>query len=50
MKDDSSASDVSRREPMESTLDELPSSHLSADSLKAMYRGNAERLFPRFKT
>jgi predicted TIM-barrel fold metal-dependent hydrolase len=37
-------------EPMESTLDELPSSHLSPDVLKAMYRGNAERLFPRFKT
>jgi len=37
-------------EPMESTLDELPESHLSPDVLKAMYRGNAERLFPRFKS
>ena len=36
-------------EPMESTLDELPSSHLSPAVLHASYRGNAERLFPRLK-
>ena len=37
-------------EPMESTLDELPSSKLSPDVMLALNRGNAERLFPRFKT
>jgi len=36
-------------EPMESTLDELPKNKLSPDVLKALNRGNAERLFPRFK-
>jgi 6-methylsalicylate decarboxylase len=37
-------------EPMESTLDELPKNKLSPAVLQAMYRGNAERLFPRFKS
>lgn len=37
-------------EPMESTLDEMPASRLSAEVLRALYRGNAERLFPRFRT
>lgn len=37
-------------EPMESTLDELPKNKLSPAVLHAMYRGNAERLFPRFRT
>jgi len=37
-------------EPMESTLDHLPENHLAPDVLKAMYRGNAERLWPRFKS
>lgn len=37
-------------EPMESTLDELPKSKLSPESMRALNRGNAERLFPRFKS
>jgi 6-methylsalicylate decarboxylase len=37
-------------EPMESTLDNLPSDDLSPEILKAQARGNAERLFPRLKT
>jgi predicted TIM-barrel fold metal-dependent hydrolase len=37
-------------EPMESTLDELPKSKLSPKVMYALNRGNAERLFPRFKT
>jgi len=37
-------------EPMESTLDELPKSKLSPEVMRALNRGNAERLFPRFKT
>lgn len=37
-------------EPMESTLDELPNSKLPTEVMQALNRGNAERLFPRFKT
>jgi predicted TIM-barrel fold metal-dependent hydrolase len=37
-------------EPMESTLDELPKSKLSPQVMRALNRGNAERLFPRLKT
>ena len=37
-------------EPMESTLDELPKSKLSPADMQALNRGNAERLFPRFKS
>lgn len=33
-----------------STLEELKRRHLPPDVLRALYRGNAERLFPRFKT
>jgi len=36
-------------EPIGSTADELPGSGLSAETLYAIDRGNAERLFPRFK-
>lgn len=36
-------------EPAESTTDEIPGLKLPADVLYAMERGNAERLFPRFK-
>jgi len=36
-------------EPIESTVDELPKSGLSPQLMKAIERGNAERLFPRFK-
>jgi len=36
-------------EPIETTVDELPASGLSQETLQAMERGNAERLFPRFK-
>jgi predicted TIM-barrel fold metal-dependent hydrolase len=36
-------------EPIETTVNELPASGLSQDVLQAMERGNAERLFPRFK-
>jgi hypothetical protein len=36
-------------EPAESTTDEIPSLKLPPDVLYAMERGNAERLFPRFK-
>jgi len=32
-----------------STLNELKESNLPPDILKVLYRGNAERLFPRFK-
>jgi len=35
--------------PMESTLDQLPNNGLSRDVLRALERGNAERLFPRLK-
>ena len=37
-------------EPMESTLRELDKAGLSPEVLRAMQRGNAERLFPRFKS
>jgi predicted TIM-barrel fold metal-dependent hydrolase len=37
-------------EPMESTVNELPGLKLSPEVLQALYRGNAERLWPRFKT
>ncbi len=37
-------------EPMESTLDPLPTNHLSPQVMQALNRGNAERLFPRFKS
>jgi len=37
-------------EPMESTLDELPASKLPPETMQALNRGNAERLFPRFKS
>lgn len=37
-------------EPMESTLRELPKSKLSPATMHALNRGNAERLFPRFKS
>ena len=37
-------------EPMESTVDELPASKLSPQVLQALYRGNAEKLWPRFKS
>jgi predicted TIM-barrel fold metal-dependent hydrolase len=37
-------------EPMESTLRELDRAGLSPELLRAMQRGNAERLFPRFKS
>jgi predicted TIM-barrel fold metal-dependent hydrolase len=36
-------------EPMESTLDQLPNDALSREVLRALDRGNAERLFPRLK-
>ena len=36
-------------EPIESTVNELPTSGLSAALIRALERGNAERLFPRFK-
>jgi 6-methylsalicylate decarboxylase len=36
-------------EPAESTTDEIPGLKLPPDVLYAMERGNAERLFPRFK-
>jgi predicted TIM-barrel fold metal-dependent hydrolase len=41
-------SDYSAEDP-KSTLDELKKRNLKPDVLKALYRGNAERLFPRFK-
>jgi hypothetical protein len=34
---------------METTVNEIPGDGLSNDTLAAMYRGNAERLFPRLK-
>jgi 6-methylsalicylate decarboxylase len=37
-------------EPIETTVDNIPTSGLSAETLQAMQRGNAEKLFPRFKT
>jgi predicted TIM-barrel fold metal-dependent hydrolase len=37
-------------EPMESTVDHLPESDLPADVQRAMYRENAERLYPRLKS
>jgi predicted TIM-barrel fold metal-dependent hydrolase len=37
-------------EPMESTLDELPKNNLSPQVMQALNRGNAEKLFPRFKS
>jgi predicted TIM-barrel fold metal-dependent hydrolase len=36
-------------EPIETTVDQLPASGLSQQTLQALERGNAERLFPRFK-
>jgi predicted TIM-barrel fold metal-dependent hydrolase len=36
-------------EPIESTVNELPKSGLSPSLMRAIERGNAERLFPRFK-
>jgi hypothetical protein len=36
-------------EPIESTVDPLPASGLRPDVMRAIERGNAERLFPRFK-
>ena len=36
-------------EPAESTTREIPGLRLPEDVLYAMERGNAERLFPRFK-
>jgi predicted TIM-barrel fold metal-dependent hydrolase len=36
-------------EPMESTVNELPGLKLSPEVLQALYRGNAERLWPRFR-
>lgn len=36
-------------EPMESTVNELPTSGLSAKLMAAIERGNTEKLFPRFK-
>ena len=36
-------------EPIETTVDELPNAGFSAAALQAVERGNAERLFPRFK-
>jgi 6-methylsalicylate decarboxylase len=36
-------------EPMESTVDNLPNNGLSPEVLRALERGNAERLFPRLK-
>ena len=36
-------------EPIETTVNELPTSGLSREVLQAMERGNAEKLFPRFK-
>ena len=37
-------------ERMESTIDELPASNLTAETLHAIDRANSERLFPRFKS
>jgi predicted TIM-barrel fold metal-dependent hydrolase len=37
-------------EPMETTIGNLPSDGLSPEVLRAMERGNAERLFPRLKS
>ena len=37
-------------EPMESTVDHLPENDLPADIQRAMYRENAERLYPRLKS
>ncbi len=36
-------------EPMESTVNEIPKLGLSDKQWKAIDRGNAEKLFPRFK-
>jgi predicted TIM-barrel fold metal-dependent hydrolase len=36
-------------EPIESTVDPLPASGLRPELMRAIERGNAERLFPRFK-
>jgi len=36
-------------ERIESTIEELPASNLSAETLRAIDRENSERLFPRFK-
>jgi predicted TIM-barrel fold metal-dependent hydrolase len=36
-------------EPIETTVNELPTSGLSRETLQMVQRGNAERLFPRFK-
>lgn len=37
-------------EHMSSTLDEIPAAGLSTEVLEAIYRGNAEKLFPRLKS
>jgi predicted TIM-barrel fold metal-dependent hydrolase len=37
-------------EPMESTLDELPKNNLSPQVMAGLNRGNAEKLWPRFKS
>lgn len=37
-------------EPMESTLDQLPLNHISPQIMHDLNRGNAEKLFPRFKS
>ena len=36
-------------EPIESTVDQLPSLKLAKSFEQMMLRGNAERLFPRFR-
>ncbi len=36
-------------EPMETTVDHIPESGLSAETWQAIYRANAEKLFPRLK-
>jgi hypothetical protein len=36
-------------EPIETTVNELPGAGFSGATLQAIERGNAERLFPRFK-
>jgi len=36
-------------EPMETAVDHIPESGLSAETWQAIYRANAEKLFPRLK-
>jgi predicted TIM-barrel fold metal-dependent hydrolase len=38
------------QEPIETTVKPIPELGLSADLLYAIERGNAERVFPRFKS